>query len=165
MNDWPYGGFPGTARNPDSLALEVVDREALDAALAGPADPEGTVIGLLALGRTGEAADLVAEARLADPSSFALRMLDGEVLRATGDCDRAADRLRLLAAEAAGTAQEDQALQVLGYVHFACGRYAAAVRAFNGALELRVAAGVGPALIYASTTAKRRAMDLAELGP
>lgn len=73
------------------------------------------------------------------------------------------ERLRYLAARIRGNAEKEAAIQqYLGMAHFAAGRYAPAAQSFGRALSTRVAAGATPGLIYSSTTAVRRADDLAE---
>ncbi|MBG0741589.1 tetratricopeptide repeat protein [Paeniglutamicibacter antarcticus] len=163
--DWPYAGFPGTAISPTTLLPEVVDAEACDQALSTTQDPADRIFVLLARGRVAEAAEAVADARVADPVSFRLQLLDADVLRATHHTERAVARLKCLAADIASTAMESWVHQQLGKVHFSAGNYPAAVRSFSTALDQRVAFGEDAAVIYASTVAVRRALDLAESSP
>lgn len=162
LKDWPDGGFPGTAVNPRTLAIEVVDAEQCESALAASTDPADQVRVLLASSQYAAAADVVADARLNDPSSFRLRLLDAEVLCASGRYESAQQRLRRLAQEVDGTDKLHEVLHQLGKVNFAAGDFVAARGNFSRALDLRVDAGSSAALIYASATALVRASDRAE---
>lgn len=163
LKDWPEAGFPGTAIDPTTLRTTVVDEAACERALSGTDDPADAVFVLLARGRTAEAADLAATARVKDPESFRLRVLDADILGATRRTESAVERLRQLAGTVSGTPEEAVVHQYLGRVQFLAGNYSAAVRSFSAALDQRVAAGAGAPLIYSATVALRRAMDLAEL--
>jgi Flp pilus assembly protein TadD len=162
LKDWPAAGFPGTAVNPRTLQVEVVDQEACTAALSCSNDPADAVFVLLAEGRTAEAAELAAQARIADPGSFRLQVLDADILGATRRTDRALELLRRLTADVAGTPREAVLHQVQGHVHFGAGQYAAAVQSFTRALNQRVANGSDAGSIYSSTVALQRASDCAE---
>lgn len=162
LKDWPSAGFPGTAVNPETLLPEVVDEEACSAALAQSSDVGDEIFVLLARGRTSEAADLAADARLNDPGSLRLQVLDAEVLRASKHFDRAERILRSLLPEVAGTPMEPWVFQQLGKVHFSSGQYEAAAKQFGRSLELRVASGSDATAIYSATVSLKRALDLAE---
>ncbi|WP_427018027.1 tetratricopeptide repeat protein [Pseudarthrobacter sp. P1] len=146
--------------NPRTLLPEVVEPEVCSEALERSTDPADEVFVLLAQGRVGEAAEAAAEARLKDPSSFSLQVLDADILRANGDTERALARLKVLRADVANTANESWVHQALGKVYFSAGNYAAAANSFALALDQRVAAGADAAAIYSSTVALRRARDL-----
>ncbi len=163
--DWPYAGFPGTAINPVTLLPEVVDVNTCDRALTETDDPADLVFVLLARGRVAEAAETAAAARIADPDSFRLQLLDADILRATRHTERAVDRLKMLVAAVARTATESWVHQQLGKVHFSAGNYSDAVRSFATALDQRVAFGEDAAAIYSSTVAVRRAKDMVEYSP
>ncbi len=163
LKDWPDAGFPGTAIDPATLRTAVVDEAACEQALARTEDPADAVFVLLARGRTAEAAEAAATARIKDPDSFRLQVLDADILGATRHTEPAVQRLRRLACAVVGTPQEADVHLHLGKVHFSSGNYAAAARSFSTALDQRVAAHAGAALIYSSTVALGRARDLAEL--
>ncbi|AIY00560.1 hypothetical protein ART_0961 [Arthrobacter sp. PAMC 25486] len=162
LKDWPSAGFPGTAVNPETLLPEVVDADACTEALAHSGDVGDEIFVLLARGLTSEAADLAADARLTDPGSLRLQVLDAEVLRASKHFDRAERILRGLLPEVAGTPMEPWVFQQLGKVHFSSGQYEAAAKQFSRSLELRVASGSDATAIYSATVSLKRALDLAE---
>lgn len=162
LKDWPSAGFPGTAVNPKTLLPEVVDEEACADALAASTDVGDTIFVLLARGLVSEAADVAADARVGDPGSIRLQVLDAEVLRASKHFDRAERILRSILPEVAGTSLEPWVFQQIGKVHFSGGHYEAAAKSFNQALDLRVAAGDDAAAIYSATVSLKRALDLAE---
>ncbi|WP_125610414.1 tetratricopeptide repeat protein [Specibacter cremeus] len=160
--DWPAAGFPGTAVNPRTLAPEVVDDATADAAVAASGDPADAVFVLLARGRTKEAAEAAAQARLGDPESLRLQVLDADILRANRRLDQAEAVLKSLLPAAADTPVGPLVQHELGRVYFSAAQYAAAAQAFAGALETLVASGSDPQNIYAATVSLRRARDLAE---
>jgi predicted Zn-dependent protease len=162
LKDWPSAGFPGTAVNPQTLLPEVVDEETCAEALAQSTDAADHVFVLLARGHTAEAAEVAAEARLLDPESTRLQVLDAEILRAKGQFDRAELVLKALLPAVTATPMEGWINQQLGKVHFSHGNYAAAAKSFSAALESRVASGADAAAIYSSTVSLQRALDLAE---
>ncbi len=162
LKDWPSAGFPGTAVNPETLLPEVVDEDAVAEALATSGDVGDKIFVLLARGLVSEAADVAADARLNDPGSIRLQVLDAEVLRASKHYDRAERALRQLLPEVAGTTMEPWIMQQMGKVHFSAGQYEAAAKSFNQALELRVASGSDATAIYSATVSLKRALDLAE---
>lgn len=162
-SDWPDAGFPGIKINPDSLVAEVVNAEACAEALAASTDPGDLIFVRLVEGHAAEAAELLAEARYADPASLRLRIFEADVLRVSHRLDRAVDLFRQLLAETHGTPDEAAIRQHLGRAYFASGNIAAAVESFTKALDLRVAGSADAALIYASTVALRRARDVADL--
>lgn len=162
LKDWPSTGFPGTALNPSTLLPEVVDEEKCEHALELSSDAADHIFVLLARGLTSEAAEMAADARLADPQSVRLQVLDAEVLRATRHFDRAERLLKALLPEVTGTSVEPWIFQQLGKVYFSSGRYSAAAKSFSTALEQRVAAGADASAIYSSTVSLKRALDLAE---
>ncbi len=162
LKDWPTAGFPGTAVNPETLLPEVVDEEACTEALEKSNDIGDKIFVLLARGLVSEAADLAADARLKDPGSLRLQVLDAEVLRASKHYERAERILRSLLPEVAGTPMEPWVLQQMGKVHFSSGQYEAAAKSFNQTLQLRVASGADATAIYSATVSLTRALDLAE---
>ena len=162
LKDWPSAGFPGTAVNPETLLPEVVDEDACAAALELSSDAADHIFVLLARGLNAEAAELAADARLQDPESIRLQVLDAEVLRATRHFDRAERVLKALLPTVADTSMEAWINQQLGKVHFSNGNYQAAVRCFSTALDQRVASGADALAIYSSTVSLQRALDLAE---
>ena len=162
LNDWPSAGFPGTAVNPETLLAEVVDEEACAEALENSDDPGDHIFVLLARGLTAEAAEAAADARLNDPESIRLQVLDAEVLRASRNYDRAEALLRSLLPTVAGTPHEPWVLQQIGKVLFSNGQFEAAAKSFAAALELRVAAGHDATAIYSATVSLTRALDQAE---
>ncbi|WP_104111291.1 MULTISPECIES: lipopolysaccharide assembly protein LapB [unclassified Arthrobacter] len=162
LKDWPSAGFPGTAVNPMTLMPEVVDEEACTQALNESNDAADTVFVLLARGLIAEAADAAADARLGDPGSLRLQVLDAEILRASKHYDRAERILRALLPEVAGTPMEPWVFQQLGKVHFSSGAFETAAKTFATALELRVASGSDASAIYSATVSLKRALDQAE---
>ncbi|ALO66840.1 hypothetical protein AS189_10430 [Arthrobacter alpinus] len=162
LKDWPSAGFPGTAVNPMTLIPEVVDEESCTQALAESNDAADAVFVLLARGLIAEAADAAADARLSDPGSVRLQVLDAEILRASKHYDRAERILRALLPEVAGTPMEPWVFQQLGKVHFSSGAFETAAKTFATALELRVASGSDASAIYSATVSLKRALDLAE---
>ena len=162
-SDWPDAGFPGIKINPDSLVPQIVNEDAVAAALAASTDPGDRIFVLLVTGHPADAAELLAEARYKDPDSFRLRMFEAEVLRVSHRFDRAVELYRQLLAEAQGTPDEAVVRQHLGRSYFAAGNIAAAVESFAKALDLRVAGSADAALIYSSTVALQRARDVLDL--
>jgi len=162
LKDWPSAGFPGTAVNPETLLPEVVDDETCAQALELSHDAADHVFVLLARGLTAEAAEMAADARVADPQSIRLQVLDAEVLRATKHFDRAERVLKALIPAVADSSLEAWIHQQLGKVYFSNGNFDAAARSFATALEQRVAAGADASAIYSSTVSLQRALDLAE---
>lgn len=162
LKDWPSAGFPGVAVNPQTLLPEVVDEQLCQEALHESADPADKVFVLLARGQVAEAADVAATARLQDPESLRLQVLDAEVLRANKHYDRAERVLRGLLPIVSGTNNEPWVYQQLGKVHYSNHQYELAAKNFGQALDLRVAAGSDASAIYSATVSLRRAQDLAE---
>jgi predicted Zn-dependent protease len=162
LKDWPSAGFPGIAVNPKTLLPEVVDEEVCTEALDKSADAGDRIFVLLARGLTAEAAEVAADARLADPESVRLQVLDAEVLRASKHFDRAERVLRSLLPGVAGGPMEAWVFQQLGKVHFSNGQFEAAAKNFASSLELRVASGADATAIYSATVSLTRALDLAE---
>ncbi|MCQ9164376.1 tetratricopeptide repeat protein [Arthrobacter sp. STN4] len=164
LKDWPFAGFPGTAVNPHTLLPEVVDEEQCAAALEESGDAADHVFVLLARGLHAEAAEMAADARLLDPESLRLQVLDAEVLRAGGQFDRAEHVLKALLPTVGDPSMGAWINQQLGKVFFCNGNYPAAARSFSAALDQRVAAGADAAAIYSSTVSLKRALDLEERG-
>lgn len=162
LKDWPSAGFPGTALNPDTLLPEVVDEDVCAEALSLSNDAGDAIFVLLARGLTSEAAEAVAIARLEDPASIRLQVLDAEVLRASKHFVRAEKLLKALLPEVSTTSLEPWVFQQLGKVYFSNGQFVAAAQKFATALELRVASGADATAIYSSTVSLKRALDLAE---
>ncbi|PYI37079.1 hypothetical protein CVS30_17455 [Arthrobacter psychrolactophilus] len=162
LKDWPSAGFPGTAVNPETLLPEVVDEELCAAALEESSDAGDHIFVLLAKGLTAEAAEVAADARLADPTSLRLQVLDAEVLRASKSYDRAEGILRSVLPEVTGKPMEAWVFQQLGKVNFSKGQFEAAAKNFASSLDLRVAAGSDATAIYSATVSLKRALDLAE---
>ncbi|BCT76338.1 hypothetical protein SCMU_21800 [Sinomonas cyclohexanicum] len=158
--EWPQSGFPGVAINPETLTTEVVDEERCEQALAASGNPGDRALVELARGRVSTAAEVLMEARYEDPESFDLKVLELDVLRAGNRYDRAVERAQQLLAEAKGTRNEAKVLHYLGKIQFTRGNYAAAVKAFSQALDLRVAESADASLIYSSTVALGRAREL-----
>ncbi|MDP9883955.1 tetratricopeptide (TPR) repeat protein [Sinomonas atrocyanea] len=158
--EWPDAGFPGVAVNPETLDTEVVDEERCADALAASSDPRDHALVELARGHVSAAAEILVEARYADPESFRLKVLELDVLRAGNRNDRAVERAQQLLSESKGTPNEAMVLQYLGKIQFSRGNYAAAEKAFSQALDLRVAASADASLIYSSTVALGRAREL-----
>ncbi|GER22177.1 hypothetical protein NCCP1664_06740 [Zafaria cholistanensis] len=155
--EWIESAAAGVAIDPQTLLPVVVDEAAADVALAGE-DIEGRIVVLLARGDAVGAADLLAEARVAEPKNFALKILDMHVLRVSGNPERALHWLRAMLDEYAGTGHEAVIQQHLGTMYFATGDYLAAATRFRAALALRQAAGDPEALVESS----RRALAAAE---
>ncbi|GHG39745.1 hypothetical protein GCM10012320_00640 [Sinomonas cellulolyticus] len=158
--EWPQSGFPGIAINPETLTTEVVDEDRCEQAIAASGDPGDQALVELARGHVSAAAEILSEARYRDPESFKLKVLELDVLRAGNRHDRAVERAQQLLAEARGTKDEAKVLHYLGKIEFSRGRYAAAVKAFAQALDLRVAQSADASLIYSSTVALGRAREL-----
>jgi len=155
--EWIESSVAGVAIDPETLLPVIVDEAAADATLAG-GDTQSRIVVLLARGDAVDAADLLAEARLAEPKNFALKILDMQVLRVSGNPERALNWLRAMLDEEAGTEHEAVIQQNLGTMYFATGDYLAAATRFRAALALREAAGE-PALLVESS---RRALAAAE---
>lgn len=160
--DWPSSYFPGISFNPETLHSEVIDEQLCAAALNTAPNPGDRVFVLLAKGRNNEAAELVAELRMADPGSLRLQVLEADVAASVNDTDRAIRLLQYLAKEQLGKAAEASVRQHLGRAYFRAGKYQSAAGNFAAALDLRVAAGASAALIYSSTVALQRARELLE---
>lgn len=151
-------GIPGIRFRLPELFPVVVVEELATATLAAQ-DAGDRVVVLIALSRFADAAEVVAEARLMDPSNLRLRILDTEVSRWNGDTERAINRLRRLQEEFAGTDAEADVLQQLGADFYSTGDIKAAATRFKAAWLGREAAGADPRLIECS----RRSFELAQL--
>lgn len=151
-------GVPGVRFQLPSLRPVIVDQELADRVLADQ-DAGHRVVVLIALGRFADAAEVVAESRLMDPSNPRLRLLDTEVTRWNGDTERAINRLRRLQEEFSGTTTEADVLQQLGADFYTQGDVKAAATRFRGAWEGREAAGADPRLIECA----RRSYELVQL--
>ncbi|GAB4100136.1 tetratricopeptide repeat protein [Sinomonas halotolerans] len=158
--EWPDAGFPGVAVNPETLSTEIIDEERCEAALVGTKDPADLALVELARGRVNHAAEIIVEARYEDPESFALKVLELDVLRAGNRNDRAVERAQQLLVEVKGTPREAVVYQYLGKIQFSRRQYAAAESAFARALDLRVAQAADASLIYSSTVALGRVREL-----
>ncbi|GAB3285293.1 hypothetical protein GCM10027449_30160 [Sinomonas notoginsengisoli] len=158
--EWPAAGFPGVAINPKTLNTEVIDEERCQEALDTSSDPRDRALVELARGHVNAAAEILMEARYADPESFRLKILELDVLRAGNRNDRAVERAQQLLSEEKGTPNEAAVLHYLGKIQFSRGKYAAAVKAFSEALDLRVASAADASLIYMATVALGRAREL-----
>ncbi|MDP5226053.1 MULTISPECIES: tetratricopeptide repeat protein [Arthrobacter] len=161
-SEWPESGFPGIKVNPVTRRSEVVDEDAVDAALAQDPRPWAEVFVLMARGRSTEAAELLTEARMVDPESYELLLLDTEILFTRGRLEAAFERLRKLLTRYRGSSHEAEILQHLGNTYYGSGEFSRSIDAFRQALELRVAAHASPALIYSSTVALQQARLAAE---
>ena len=159
-SDWPDAGFPGIKINPDSLVPQIVNEDAVAAALEASTDPGDLIFVRLVEGHPAEAAELLAEARYSDPSSLRLRIFEADVLRVSHRVDRAVELFRQLLAETRGTPDEADIRQLLGRSYFTSGNISAAVQNFAKALDLRVAGHADAAEIYSSTVALQRARDV-----
>lgn len=155
--DWIATGIPGLSIDPDTLLAQVVDEDAARGAFA-TANPVEQVMIEVARGDVGAAAELVTETRLADPQNFPMRVVDADVVRASGDPERAIKRLRSLIDEFKDTGHEAVLQQQLGVLYFTVGDYHAAVTRFRLALELRTAAEDEPFRIEIS----RRSLEAAQ---
>lgn len=162
LKDWPSAGFPGTAVNPKTLLVEVVDEDACEQALQASGDAADAIFVMIARGQTNQAAEAAATARLQDPSRIKLQILDADLLRATKHYERAEKVLKSLIPLAETPTTLAWIHQQLGKVHFNSGNYEAAAKSFSSALDQRVSLGADAADIYASTVSLRRALDLAE---
>ena len=155
--DWIETNVPGIGRDPETLLPRVVDEELADGLLAGD-DPCDKVVVLIARGDHHAAAEVVAETRLADPSNIRMRMLDADVIRASGDTDRAIRRLRKLLEEFGGTGHEAMLHQYLGILQYTAGDPRTAIQRFRTALALHTEAGALPRRIELA----RRSLEAAE---
>ncbi|MDN5727839.1 MAG: tetratricopeptide repeat protein, partial [Propionibacteriales bacterium] len=126
--------------DPETLLAQVVDDAAAREAFA-TANPVEQVMIHVARGDVAAAAELVAETRLVDPRNFPMRVVDADVVRASGDPERAIKRLRSLIAEFKDSDHEAVLQQQLGVLYHTVGDHHAAVTRFRRALELRTAAG------------------------
>lgn len=148
--EWIPTGIPGLSIDPETLLAQVVDDDAAREAFAS-ANPVEQVMIQVARGDVAAAAELVTETRLVDPQNFPLRVVDADVVRASGDPERAIKRLRNLLEEFKDTAHEAVLQQQLGVLYFAVGDYHAAATRFRRALELRTDAGDEPFRIEISS--------------
>jgi|GEM_PF-597002 len=161
-SEWPESGFPGIKVNPLTRRYEIVDEELVQTSLSGDDRPWAGVFVLMVQGKTTEAAELLAEARMVDPESFELLLLDTEILYTRGRLEAAYERLHRLLAQYRGTAHEAEVLQHLGNTYYSSGDFGRSADAFQEALELRVASHASPELIYSSTVALQQARHAAE---
>ncbi|WP_417235092.1 tetratricopeptide repeat protein [Arthrobacter sp.] len=138
--DWIPTGIPGLSIHPGTLLAEVVDEAAASGAF-DTANPVEQVMIEVARGNVSAAAELVTETRLLDPQNFPMRVVDADVVRASGDPERAIKRLRNLIEEYKDSAHEAVLQQQLGVLYYTVGDYHAAVTRFRTALELRIEAG------------------------
>lgn len=151
-------GIPGVRFALPSLRPVVVDEDGARLALGEP-DAGNRVVALIAFGRFADAAEVVAEARLLDPSNPRLRLLDTEVTRWNGDTERAINRLRRLLEEFQGTPTEADVLQQLGADFYTKGDVKAAATRFRGAFEGRREAGADPRLVECSRLSLELVLD------
>ena len=92
---------------------QIVDDEAVAAALAASTDPGDLIFVRLVEGHPAEAAELLAEARYNDPAALRLRIFEADVLRVSHRVDRAVELFRQLLAETRGTPDEADIRQLL----------------------------------------------------
>lgn len=142
-------GIPGVLFCPGSMSQVISDEALADATMARGNAAEQVVV-LLARGQLRAASELVAETRFKEPQNFAMRVLDTSVTRASGDPQRAANRLRALLNEFNGTAHEALLQQHLGMAYVESGDLRAAATRFRKALDLRTADGSDERLIDSS---------------
>jgi len=145
-------GIDGIRFELPTLRPIVVDEEGAARTLSEQ-DPGNRVVALIALGRYADAAEVVAEARLMNPSDARLRLLDTEVTRWNGDTERAINRLRRLLEEFSGTGAEADVLQQLAADFYTQGDVKAAASRFRKAWEGREANGADERLVEASRLA------------
>lgn len=138
--DWIPTGIPGLSIDPGTLLAQVVDEDAAREAFA-TANPVEQVMIEVARGDVSAAAELVAATRLLDPQNFPLRVVDADVVRASGDPQRAIKRLRSLIDEFKDSPHEAVLQQQLGVLYFTVGDFHAAATRFRRALDLRTDAG------------------------
>jgi len=161
-SEWPESGFPGIKVNPLTRRYEIVDDELVQTTLAGDERPWAGVFVLMVQGKSTEAAELLAEARMVDPDSFELLLLDTEILYTRGRLEAAFERLRRLLGQYRGSVHEAEILQHLGNTYYSSGDFSRSADAFQQALELRVASHASAELIYSSTVALQQARRAAE---
>ncbi|MGO1320050.1 MAG: tetratricopeptide repeat protein [Galactobacter sp.] len=125
-------GVPGVQMQLPQMRPVVVDHDAAMDTLRNGEHGDRVVV-LIALERYADAAEAITEARLLDPSNIRLRLLDTEVVRWTGDPDRAVRRLRRILDEIAETADEPEVLHQLGACYYSIGDVHAAVTRFREA--------------------------------
>jgi hypothetical protein len=147
-------GIPGVRFDPESMSQTISDEALADQTMARGNAAEQVVV-LLARGDLRAASELVAETRFNEPQNFAMRVLDTSLTRASGDPQRAANRLRALLSEFNGTAHESLLQQHLGMAYVESGDLRAAATRFRKAIDLRTAEGADQRLIEFS----RRCLD------
>ena len=151
-------GIPGVEfRLPDLRPIVVNDELANQTAQAGEAGDR--VVALIAQGRLAAASELVADARLMDPSNIRLRLLDTEVSRWSGDHERAIYRLQQLRKEFEGTADEVDSVQNLGACFYSVGDTLAAASRYKSALEGREQFKCAGVLLNASRAAYESVLE------
>jgi Flp pilus assembly protein TadD len=155
--EWIETGMPGIKRDPETLLPVVVDEQLADGLLAAD-DACDKVVVLIARGEHHAAAELVTETRLTDPQNMRMRMLDADVIRASGDTERAIRRLRNLLEEFEGSGHEAMLNQYLGILQYNAGDPRAAAQRFRSALALHTEAGALPRRIELA----RRSLQAAE---
>ncbi|MGO3153546.1 MAG: tetratricopeptide repeat protein [Galactobacter sp.] len=129
-------GVPGVEMELPRMRPVVVDENAAMETLRSGEYGDRVVV-LIALQRYADAAEAITEARLLDPGNTRLRLLDTEVVRWTGDTDRAVRRLRRILEETAGSADEPEVLHQLGACFYSLGDVRAAVTRFREAWQGR----------------------------
>ncbi|MFJ6416133.1 tetratricopeptide repeat protein [Paeniglutamicibacter sp. NPDC091659] len=142
-------GIPGVRFDPQSMSQTISDEALADETMARGNAAEQVVV-LLARGHVRAASELVAETRFMEPQNFAMRVLDTSLTRASGDPQRAANRLRALLTEFDGTAHESVLQQHLGMAYVESGDLRAAATRFRKALDLRIAEGADERLVDSS---------------
>lgn len=142
-------GIPGVRFNTQTLTQEISDEALADQVMKSGNAAEQVVV-LLARRQLRAAGELVADTRFTEPQNFAMRVLDTSVTRASGDPQRAANRLRALLSEFNGTAHESLLQQHLGLAYVESGDLRAAATRFRKAMDLRLAEGADSRLVESS---------------
>lgn len=151
-------GGPGWYVDRDTLLPKVEDERLFRAAHEG--DPAVDILVALWTGHP-ELAEAQIRLRLGGPDPLRWRALLADAWRDQGRVVEAIDSYEALVREVAGTPREAVMQQHLGKALFVSGRYLEAGRAFERALELRVAAGVEKPLVESSRVALERAREAA----
>lgn len=153
-SDGRLDGGPGWYIDRETLLPVIEDVELFRTAHAD--DPAVEVLVALWTGRP-EDAEKQLRLKLRESDAPRWRALLADALRDQGRTDEAIATYEALVAEVAGTAHEAVMRQHLGKSLFVAGYHAAAARAFERALSLRLEAGADEALVESSRVAVARA--------
>lgn len=162
-HDWPRTRLSGIRISPHDLNYHVVDEESVQHTWETSENESDKVLIALAREQYRTAAGLIADARLRDPASMWLQILEADVVAVSHNADRAIQVLKQVLDRVRGVPLEEAMVrQHLGKAYFSARNYRLAAVQFDAALNLRVEHRAGAELLYSTTVALGRSRELLE---